>query len=589
MNLRIFALSFLLLFSSLAVLGQTLSSLYNHNVTITVDKNMVSGSSDLTNFPLLVSLEGVEDMISDPDGISDTNSDGEILSNGFDIVFAPSPSSVVADVYSHYLESYDGVNGDVIIWVKVDLSATVNTEIEMFYGRSGETDQSNGTVWTDANFIGVWQLSETPGASAIVDATGNSLNGTANNMDATNIVSSVVGNGYSFDGTTEYITVPDNTTIEPANSFTISCWFQTSGTQNAYAKMFSKGRLNAPYASYTLEMRPNGGGTNNDEEIGFQTGRTNGNYVLTDTNGNGEIDITSGNWNYFVGVIEESGENYTQTTYLNGELITSSTEQSTSPIDYYTAGGDYDLTIGGIDDGGLNNAFTGIIDELRIANVVRTQDYIKTELRNTACVSNYMTIETLGGLSCTDASLPVEFFDVQARRVNNEVIISWSTAMEENNDYFTIEKSLDNSHYEAIATIDGAGQSSDILDYQFTDPHSPEGLIYYRIKQTDYDGSSAYSKIMKVTGQFQNGSTLSIYPNPALSSQVIKFSLSDLNTEQIELSLTSISGQIVYSETIQNTKRNLVHEIKTNHLPTGTYILSVVSQHQSFGEKVIIQ
>lgn len=582
MNSRkiLFTFLFTTLFSSQTFSQTALSTLYDHHVTITIDPSMVSGSSDISNFPLLISMENVDDLREDPSGF--------ILDAGSDIVFAPSPASTDNDYYKHYLESYEGSTGTLIIWVQVDLSATINTEIEMFYGRPSGSPSSTSEVWTDANFLGTWQLSEDPEIEGIIDATGNSANGTAFNMThSSNVVSSIVGQGYSFNGVDEYISIPDNSIIEPTGSFSISCWFQTSGTQNPWAKMFAKGRTIAPYATYTLEMRLNGG--NYDDEIGFQTARNNGNYVTTSSIANGIDDINTGEWNYFVGVIEKNGSNYTQYTYLNGEEISSSTLESTSSIAYYNPT-DYSLTIGGLNDGGLNNAFTGIIDELRIAGVARSEDYIKTELRNTACVSNYMTIESLGGLSCTDSSLPVDFDFIDAKRTNDQVLITWSTASEENNDYFSIEKSLDNLHFEEIGTRLGAGNSNELLEYSFTDYNSPSGLIYYRIKQTDYDGSYDYSKIVKVTGEFQNGSTLSIYPNPSIAGSSINLTISDIESESVELSISNLSGGQVFFDRIETlSEKHFIHSLDTRNILPGTYLLSLVSDKKAFTEKIIIQ
>lgn len=580
MNTRKFSLACIMLcLVALGTKAQTLSSTYANSVTITVDPSMVSGSTDIPDFPLLVWLEDIDDLRS-------TGNGGSILASGADIVFAPDAASSIGDEYNHYLEDYDETTGSLIVWVQVDLSATLKTEFEMFYGRGTTTKASTSVVWTDADFQGVWQLSETPGTNTIIDAAGLSANGTANNMDASNIVPSLVGNGYSFDGNNEFITIPDNANIEPAGSFTISCWFQTSGTQNAYAKMFAKGRTTSPYASYTLEMRPLGG--NNDDEIGFQTARLNNNHVITESTANGIDDINTGEWNYFVGVVEESGGSYTQTMYLNGEEISSSTDQATSGINYY--GTAYDLTIGGLNDGGLNNAFTGIIDELRIAEVARSEDYIKTELRNTACVSSYMTVETLGGLACSASSLPVTFTSIDAKRIGDQVEIIWSTASEENNDYFTIEKSLDNLHFEEIGTRLGAGNSNEILDYQFTDYNSPDGLVYYRIKQTDFDGSFDHSKVVKVTGQFQNGSILSLYPNPSNTGETLNITLSDIQSDVVWLSISNLSGSKVYYEKIEGiSEEHFTHNLLTRDILPGTYLLTVVSSKHSFSEKIIIR
>lgn len=565
--------------------SQALTSLYTDYADITIDNAMVSGSTDLNNFVLLIALSSNTEMRT-------TGNGGQIQSNGWDIVFAPNSSSNTGSEYKHDLESYDGATGELVIWVQVDLSASADTDFTMFYGRgSVGADPSDNTLWTDANYIGVWQLSETPGAGTVVDAAGISSNGTTYGDVAVD-ASSIVGQGYSFDGTGDYVLIPENATIEPTGSFTISCWFNTAGVQNDYAKMFSKGETDAPYGSYTLEMRPNGGATNHDEEVGFQTGRQDGAHILTDSNGNGEIDISTGDWNFFAGVIDDAGgPNITQRFYLNGDLISTSTASSNSAIDYYV--GTYDLTIGGIYDGAIFNEFQGTIDELRLASVVRSQDYLRTEVRNTACVSNYMTITgSITGLTCTDSYLPVEFKSFQARRTRNQVSLEWSTASELNNDYFTVEKSYNGINFHAIGTVEGAGNSNELLKYSFTDSEERANLVYYRIKQTDYDGQFDYSRLEKIIGTSQGIANISIYPNPIeTGQQELTVSLSEVNSNSIHVNLLTLSGQLVYSETI-NEEHNIgyiQHKIDPALFDKGNYILRVITDGQSFTEHLLIR
>ena len=94
--------------------------------------------------------------------------------------------------------------------------------------------------------------------------------------------------------------------------------------------------------------------------------------------------------------------------------------------------------------------------------------------------------------------LPVEFLKFYAKTSGKTSIISFSTASETNNDYFTIERSGDGSDFDAIGEIDGAGNSSEERHYEFTDRIPLPGFNYYRIKQTDFDEKYSYSEIRSV-------------------------------------------------------------------------------------------
>src|SRR6185369_13902085 len=69
------------------------------------------------------------------------------------------------------------------------------------------------------------------------------------------------------------------------------------------------------------------------------------------------------------------------------------------------------------------------------------------------------------------------------------VRLDWTTASEINNSYFTIERSLDGIAYEEIGRVEGAGNSTYDISYNYTDQSpSAHATIYYRLKQTDFDG-----------------------------------------------------------------------------------------------------
>ena len=75
------------------------------------------------------------------------------------------------------------------------------------------------------------------------------------------------------------------------------------------------------------------------------------------------------------------------------------------------------------------------------------------------------------------------------------VKLKWSTASEQNNDYFTIEKSKDGLDYIIVTTLPGAGNSVYKIDYQAVDRDIEPGILYYRLKQTDINGEFKWNII----------------------------------------------------------------------------------------------
>ena len=100
--------------------------------------------------------------------------------------------------------------------------------------------------------------------------------------------------------------------------------------------------------------------------------------------------------------------------------------------------------------------------------------------------------------------LPVTFSNFSIQKLNYSCDISFSTASETNNDYFTIERSGDGRSFESIGEIKGAGNSNQELSYEFVDESPLAGINYYRIKQTDFDGAYSYTEIRSVRHQTKN-------------------------------------------------------------------------------------
>jgi autotransporter-associated beta strand protein len=112
--------------------------------------------------------------------------------------------------------------------------------------------------------------------------------------------------------------------------------------------------------------------------------------------------------------------------------------------------------------------------------------------------------------------LPIELVSFGATCEDDGVLLAWSTATELNNDHFTIERSSDVEHWEEVGIVPGAGNSSSLLHYSLVDEAPLPGIAYYRLKQTDMDGTFAHSDM--VPAQCAKGNTINalLYPNPTL-------------------------------------------------------------------------
>jgi hypothetical protein len=157
---------------------------------------------------------------------------------------------------------------------------------------------------------------------------------------------------------------------------------------------------------------------------------------------------------------------------------------------------------------------------------------------------NSFSTFTLGDKIGGGNVLPIGLLDFNATPDNNQVDLQWTTAMESNNNYFTVERSQDGSAFDSIARIGTEapdGNSSSPLNYTAVDPHPFMGLSYYRLKQTDLNGNSAYSTVVPV--DFTRRQNFSVYPNP--SKGAIYVTGLDVNTATMMTQWFDMSGKLL--------------------------------------------
>jgi hypothetical protein len=137
--------------------------------------------------------------------------------------------------------------------------------------------------------------------------------------------------------------------------------------------------------------------------------------------------------------------------------------------------------------------------------------------------------------------LNIELLDFKAELKNNQVELTWITSNEINNDFFTIERSIDGVTFESQNIIKGAGNSLNTIIYTSEDETPLVGTTYYRLKQTDFDGSYSYSKIESV--YLNKSNRIEVYPNPN-ETGLLKITTGNSNTYEVKL--IDCLGRIIY-------------------------------------------
>jgi Secretion system C-terminal sorting domain len=174
------------------------------------------------------------------------------------------------------------------------------------------------------------------------------------------------------------------------------------------------------------------------------------------------------------------------------------------------------------------------------------------------------------------------FFDAVAD--NNRVDLTWSTSSESNNSYFTIEKSQDGINFVFVQRVNTQafnGNSNLPLSYSTEDMNPYTGLSYYRLKQTDLDGQSRYSRIDPVN--FDQKKAISVYPNPTRGTVYI--SGVDISQTSLTVEWLDVSGRLLSSE---NVPAQGGIAVLNPHFNNGVYLLRFMSGGSFRMQNIII-
>jgi len=173
----------------------------------------------------------------------------------------------------------------------------------------------------------------------------------------------------------------------------------------------------------------------------------------------------------------------------------------------------------------------------------------------------------LGSVNAVSSPLPVELVSFTAAVSGGQVKLNWETAMETNNDYFTIQRSKDGARWDSLEKIAGSGNSNAACFYTAYDPAPYSGISYYRLVQTDFDGNHTYSSVCAINIQ-RSSSAITLFPNPATNAVVITFPVAG----QYTISLLNSAGQLM-TDRVLGTGNNITLDV--SHISPGVYYLVI--------------
>ena len=440
----------------------------------------------------------------------------------------------------------------------------------------------------------------TPCGNTLTDRTENGRTGTLNNFSLTGSSSNFVlgvtlddayavvesNNGLQFDGANDY-GVAYGMSFANRSDYTLEGWFNLPNTTRQQTLIAGNDGAGLHY--FLVEVT--------DQTLRFlhrmPAGAGGGVNVYTPANS-----VSENTWHHFAAVRGSDGK---LRLYLDGNLA------ATSPSTVPDITSDVNVSIGSLTDTGNSRFTNGLFDDLRFWSRARTQAEIQADMRRklngtetglaayytfdeglpdgdngSGCPNaypcrshvldgtpNHRTLElrnfaltgTTSNFAAAAVVLPVEFTFFTARKSDRGPVLHWKTAREEGNEGFEVERSTNGQVWEWIGFVPGKGTAESATQYRYLDEGSNPGTVFYRLKQLDYDGHSAYSSIVTVRTGTTGNEAVRWYPNP--TSGVLN------TTGNGDYRIIDLFGKTVKSGIVGNKK------ISLTDLPGGTYFVVV--------------
>ena len=190
----------------------------------------------------------------------------------------------------------------------------------------------------------------------------------------------------------------------------------------------------------------------------------------------------------------------------------------------------------------------------------------------------------------TATALPVELISFEGVAENNEVLLTWETASEVNNDYFDVQRSRDGVEFQSIGRVNGNGNSNAIIKYDFVDKNPYAGFNYYRLKQVDYDGTATDHQVIQVNNDdLKKNLDLVIYPNPSTGRELhLRITSSDSFTP-ISIQVNGLKGERYLTDLLDPEGNATIDFSKRMNLKDGLYVVTIHQNGQSRREKLLVR
>jgi len=277
----------------------------------------------------------------------------------------------------------------------------------------------------------------------------------------------------------------------------------------------------------------------------------------------------------------------------NDRMVTSIYVGNVSPyLPFVNDNADYNILTLPLDQAGRASfpSSTGMIDHITVSNELNAE-YINTSIDIEDArlyIPNYTAttasdhLPVFARFSLLGSTLPVSLTDFTARPVNKTVLVKWTTASEQNNSHFLVQRGSDATNFRTIGRVEGAGNSTAAINYEFVDSFPLNGNNYYRLKQVDIDDRSTYSNTVLVRFGSEVPDGLIIYPNPVTNSITLQVKNA---SSAYKMQLVTVDGRQVMSGLGTVGELSVLLTGHLAELKSGVYILQLNNGKEHYSKK----
>jgi trimeric autotransporter adhesin len=176
----------------------------------------------------------------------------------------------------------------------------------------------------------------------------------------------------------------------------------------------------------------------------------------------------------------------------------------------------------------------------------------------------------------TSSPSPVVLLNFDGELFNRKAHLTWSTASEQNADYFEVMKSETTNPYSEIGQVNAIGFSTIPSYYQFNDPEILTGPTYYQLKIVNINGDFSYSQpvLLNPAALFSGGLTL--FPNPTSGGEVWAIIDAD-SLQHFEIEIFNAAGQQMLRTEIFTSAKRTVLPLELSHFQSGLYLFRITN------------